>query len=107
VTRHDDRSVQDLEMRGSETDPYLLPGEAHWHRVVGLTDTDPGFVIHPALKLNCHIERLNAQRLEVGLFGSEVFPNGDPAAVDRGTPRNHTSIIRDIGLSDRSVEVAE
>jgi hypothetical protein len=59
MTRHDDRSVQDLKIGGPETDPYLAPGEAHWHRVVGLTDTDPGFVIHPGLEDDRHIERLN------------------------------------------------
>ena len=41
VACHDGGTVNDFEMRGPETDPYLLSDALDRHRVVGLTHTDP------------------------------------------------------------------
>ena len=90
-------------MGGPKTDPNFAPDEAHRHRVVGLTDTDPRFVIDTAHKIDRHIKRVNCQRLEQRLFQNEMLADGDPAAINRRATRNHTSIICDIGGSEKTV----
>ncbi|MFV9673682.1 MAG: hypothetical protein ACNYZH_10695, partial [Acidimicrobiia bacterium] len=64
-------------------------------------------MIHPAFEIDRHIERLNGQRLEQRLFKSEVFPHSDAATVDRGTPRNDTCIIANVGFADEGVQFVE
>ena len=74
VACRDPGLIEDIEMGRSQTDPYLASRQPGRHRVVGLTDTDPRFVIDTAFELDHYIERLDCQRLEVGLFNTEVFP---------------------------------
>ena len=94
-------------MGGSETDPDLAPNEVDWHRVVGLADTDPRFVIDTAHKIDRHIERFNCQRLEQRLFQSEMLTDRDPATINRRATRNDTGIVCDIGGGNQGVEFVE
>ena len=57
-------------------------------------------MIDPAFQIDSHIERFVAQRLEMGLFQTEMLPNSDPPTVNRRTTRNHPGVVCHIGGGD-------